>query len=93
MYKRPLERLHLQALLNGRGFNKAKCPFLHLGHNNPIQCSRLGEEGLGSCSVEKDLKVLTDGQEHEQLAPRQPGRPAASWPAPAIVRQHGRGRR
>ena len=41
-------------------FNKAKCQFLHLGHNNPMQCYRLGEECLESCLADRDLGLLVD---------------------------------
>jgi len=43
-------------------FNKATCQVLHLGHNNPMQCYRLGEECVESCLGEKDLEVLVDSQ-------------------------------
>jgi len=42
-------------------FNKSKCKILHLGQGNACYQYRLGDAGIESSAVEKDFRVLVDG--------------------------------
>lgn len=49
-------------MVNHKAFNKAECQPLHLSHNNPMQCYRLGEVWLENFLAEEDVGVLVDSQ-------------------------------
>ena len=66
-------------------FNKTKCWVLRFGYNSPIQPCRPGAEWLKSCTAEKDLRFLVNGQLNlASSVPRWP-RPMAYWLVSEIV--------
>jgi len=60
--QRDVDRLGRRAKANCMSFNKAKCWVLHLGHHNPMQRCRPGEEWLESCPAEEDLGVFVNSR-------------------------------
>lgn len=71
--QRDLDRFDRWAKSNCLTFNEAKHRVLHLGHSNPMQLYRLGEEWLERCPAEKKMGMLVSSwlnvsQQHAQVA-------------------------
>ncbi|KAF4794157.1 hypothetical protein TURU_104938 [Turdus rufiventris] len=76
--QRDLDQLDGWAESNRMKFNKSKCRVLHLGHNSPPQCYRLGTVWSDSAQAERDLGVLVQLTQHEPAVC--PGGPEGQWP-------------
>ncbi|RMC11775.1 hypothetical protein DUI87_11900 [Hirundo rustica rustica] len=90
--QRDLEQLDGWEESSGMKFNKSKCQVLHFGHNNPLQCFRLGMVWLDSAQAERDLGVLVTAMDRSQQSVLVAKRATGTWPGSGMVWPAGAGR-
>lgn len=75
----------------GQWCEAQQCRVLFLGHNSPVEHSRVGEEWLESGPAIKDLRVLVTAAKDEARCAQVGKKAKVTWSGSEIVRPRDQG--